>query len=44
MFTGIKRFYSRVEGLIGFISLKNEKTMSVGSVLERQARKRPENH
>ncbi len=42
MFTGIKRFYSRFEGLIGFISLKNEKPMSVGSVLENQARKRPE--
>lgn len=33
----LKRVYSKIRGLVGFVSLKNEKMMSVGSVLEGQA-------
>ena len=37
MFIPLKRFYSKIRGLINFSSLKKEKIMSVGSVLEKQA-------
>ena len=37
MFIPLKRLYSKIRGLINFLSLKKEKMMSVGSVLEKQA-------
>ncbi len=42
MLTGIKRMHSRIEGIITLIRLKKGKPISVGSVLEKQARKSPD--
>ncbi len=38
----MKRLFSKIRGLAGFVSLKNEKVMSVGSVLEEQAARYPD--
>ena len=42
MITALKRLYSKYEGLVGYVSLKKQKDMSVGSVLEKQAAMRPD--
>ena len=37
-----KRLLSKIKGLVGYVSLKNEKVLSVGSILENQALRYPD--